>query len=193
MAKVTGPLMSLDASGAIGGTVVFSKWKGRNYTRLLVTPMNPQSQGQADSRSKMGAIGRALSFVLYPTKANSFIKSQFYLDAVAYAPAGQSWFSWAMKVIQGTAFSTWGAVVTAYAALSSPNKGIYETAAALIGLSAFNLSYGTQSDISAGAQLYAMVKFAIDNLGYTLTAGTLAAPDAAGLEEFVDYVLDTVA
>lgn len=188
MAKVTGPLMSLDASGTVGNTAVFSKWKGRNYVRLRVTPMNPQSQGQADSRSRVGAIGKALSFVLYPTAANSGDKSQFYLDTVANAPAGQSWMSYAMKTIFGTAFSTWAAITTAFTALSSPNKGIYETAAASLGLAAFNVSYGTQPSIAAGEQLYALLKFAIDNLGYTLSAGTLSAPDAGGLSDFVDYV-----
>lgn len=38
MAKVTGPLMSLDASGSVAGTITFSRWKGRNYVRQRVIP-----------------------------------------------------------------------------------------------------------------------------------------------------------
>lgn len=38
MAKVTGPLLSLDASGTIAKTITFSKWKGINYTRQRVIP-----------------------------------------------------------------------------------------------------------------------------------------------------------
>lgn len=53
MAKVTGPLMSLDASGSVGKAMVFSKWKGRNYVRQLVKPANPKSPLQVSTRSIM--------------------------------------------------------------------------------------------------------------------------------------------
>lgn len=49
--KVKGPGMSLDASGSLAGVLVFSKWKGRNYIRQLVTPANPKSGGQVGVRS----------------------------------------------------------------------------------------------------------------------------------------------
>jgi hypothetical protein len=51
MVKVNAPALSLDASGKLGGALVFSKWKGRNYVRQLVTPANPQSGGQVGVRS----------------------------------------------------------------------------------------------------------------------------------------------
>lgn len=50
MVKTAGPCFSLDASGKLGGALVFSKWKGRNYARALVTPSNPQSGGQTGMR-----------------------------------------------------------------------------------------------------------------------------------------------
>ncbi len=50
MARLTGPLLSLDASGSIFGTVVYSKWKGLNYARLSVTPYNPKSSAQVGIR-----------------------------------------------------------------------------------------------------------------------------------------------
>lgn len=53
MARVNGPLMSMDASGALGGAVVFSKWKGRNYVRQLVKPANPRSGGQISMRAAL--------------------------------------------------------------------------------------------------------------------------------------------
>jgi len=43
--------MSLDASGSLAGALVFSKWKGRNYARQLVTPANPKSGGQTGMRA----------------------------------------------------------------------------------------------------------------------------------------------
>lgn len=51
MVKVSGPAMSLDASGSLAGTVVFSKWKGRNYVRQHVIPSNPKSGGQVGVRA----------------------------------------------------------------------------------------------------------------------------------------------
>jgi hypothetical protein len=51
--KLTGPMMSIDASGSFGGVLVASKWKGRNYMRQLVKPSNPKSPGQVANRSMM--------------------------------------------------------------------------------------------------------------------------------------------
>lgn len=42
MAKVKGPLMSMEASGAYGGTLVFGQRKGSSVVRQLVTPANPE-------------------------------------------------------------------------------------------------------------------------------------------------------
>lgn len=51
--KLKGPMMSLDASGSIGGVLTASKWKGRNYMRTLVVPSNPRSAGQTATRAMM--------------------------------------------------------------------------------------------------------------------------------------------
>lgn len=51
MVKVYGPLMSMDASGSLANAMVFSKWKGRNYVRQLVTPANPRKPAQVGVRS----------------------------------------------------------------------------------------------------------------------------------------------
>ncbi len=53
MAVLKGPLFSLDASGSIGGAVVYSKWKGRNYARRHAVPANPNSAGQRSMRAMM--------------------------------------------------------------------------------------------------------------------------------------------
>lgn len=51
MARVTGPLLSLSASGKLADAMVFSRWKGRPYVRQLVIPANPKSGGQTGMRS----------------------------------------------------------------------------------------------------------------------------------------------
>ena len=51
MVRVYGPAMSIDASGTLASTIVFSKWKGRNYIRERVIPANPKSGGQVGMRA----------------------------------------------------------------------------------------------------------------------------------------------
>ena len=62
MAKVSGPLMSMDARGKFGNTLVFSGWKGRPTVRQLVIPTNPQSQPQQDARNRVRTTGAAQRF-----------------------------------------------------------------------------------------------------------------------------------
>lgn len=57
MAKVTAPLMSMDASGQIGKALVFQKG---GQVRQYVVPANPQTTAQMTVRNKLGDIQRAL-------------------------------------------------------------------------------------------------------------------------------------
>jgi len=50
MAKVTGPLFSLSASGQIAKSLVFMKWKGIDDVRKYVIPANPKSTDQLIQR-----------------------------------------------------------------------------------------------------------------------------------------------
>ena len=51
MAKVTAPLLSFGASGSLAKSLVYSKWKGRPYTRRHVIPANPQTTAQTLTRN----------------------------------------------------------------------------------------------------------------------------------------------
>lgn len=55
MAKVTGPFMSIDASGSIYNTLTASIWKGRNYIRGWFRPSNPKTAGQFAQRTLLAA------------------------------------------------------------------------------------------------------------------------------------------
>lgn len=83
MAVVKGPAFSLDASGSLGGAVVFSKWKGRNYVRQLVTPANPRSGSQTGFRQSMKFLAQSWSSltageqVTWLTRAQDMIVSNF--------------------------------------------------------------------------------------------------------------------
>lgn len=45
--------MSMDASGSLGKTIVFSKWKGRHVIRIHAIPSNPRTAGQISTRAMM--------------------------------------------------------------------------------------------------------------------------------------------
>jgi hypothetical protein len=57
MVKVLAPALSLEASGSLGGALVFATWKGRPYVRTLVKPSNPKSPMQTGMRSMMKFLG----------------------------------------------------------------------------------------------------------------------------------------
>lgn len=54
MAKVTAPLLAFSARGTIGKTATFATWKGRPYGRIWVSPANPQTAAQTQTRSVFG-------------------------------------------------------------------------------------------------------------------------------------------
>lgn len=58
MARVTGPLMSMDASGTVAGAIVFSRWKGLPYVRRHAIPQNPRSPKQVSVRAMMTFVSR---------------------------------------------------------------------------------------------------------------------------------------
>lgn len=147
MAKVTGPLLSFDASGSVGSTATFSKWKGRNYTRLRVIPKNPQSDSQAEVRTKMAGLGKLVKQIADP----STLRTQL----LAVTPSDQSVPSYFIKIMAGSNFADFDRVVTAYELVGNATvKGYFDDEAEAIGLSNFELSYGSYGDVSAGLQLW---------------------------------------
>lgn len=60
----------MDASGALGGAIVFSKWKGRNYVRRFVVPHNPKSALQTNTRAMLRFLATAWSGVGAPAQAS---------------------------------------------------------------------------------------------------------------------------
>lgn len=179
--------MSLDASGTVGGTTVFSKWKGRNYVRLRVTPKNLQSNDQAKVRTILGLLGKALSFVGYPTMAHPTTSSALYKAAILNAPAGQSWISYSIKQLIGTAQSTWDSVSTAWGLLTTV-AALFETGGSNVGLADFSLSYGTFGTITKGEQLYHIATFAVGSLGCTSFPDGVNSATAPQIAAFVIYM-----
>lgn len=53
MARVSGPLFSLSASGTVGKAFTFGTWKGIPYVREWFKPQNPNTALQQNVRSAM--------------------------------------------------------------------------------------------------------------------------------------------
>jgi len=53
MARVSGPLFSMSASGSVGDVLTYATWKGLPYCREWFTPTNPQSTEQTNMRTAL--------------------------------------------------------------------------------------------------------------------------------------------
>lgn len=132
MAKTTGPLMSMDARGKFGGTLVFSGWKGRSTVRSLVTPANPKSVGQQAARNIVRIGGAMQKFANLETHKGAGRTITDKAALVAAAPAGQAWNGFLVKSLTGAGGLNYAAAEAAYAALTSGNKTTWDTAAAAL-------------------------------------------------------------
>jgi len=162
MARLTGPFMSLSASGTLAKTLTASIWKGQPYMRLRVIPINRNSAGQKTVRSVMGTLAKACRAVLTITEdiEDPAAGSQFFQDAVAVAPAGQSWISYLQKVSYGE----FAANKILFDALDGDHEGYWTTTALTLGLADYTDKAGVTH--VSGELLYMLGKFATTYLGY---------------------------
>lgn len=63
MVKLKGQLLSLDATGTIAKTLVFSSWKGRPYAKQFKVPTDPNTPGQLGLRQSMAFLSSQWSFL----------------------------------------------------------------------------------------------------------------------------------
>jgi len=157
MAKVSGPLLSLDARGKVGGAIVFSGWKGLQTVRQLVTPANPRSASQLTTRTKLAVAGKATKVTEYNSSFADFMRT--------VAPNGQSWASYLQKDLLGAGFTNIDASITAYnLAGNTDEKGFADVTALAIGVQAVDLTSIGGSTYSAG-QVFTAIYMAAQRLG----------------------------
>lgn len=156
MAKVDGPLFSLEARGKMGDAIVYFPWKGRHVVRQLVIPVNPKSADQGDARLALGAIGRACSAV--------GSTNDYAMEVKGYMPDGQTWISTVVKYIienklpNGTQFDSVHGDYVAHTA-----KTDFDNEAAGLSLNEFDVSYkGATNKAEAGFQLYLLALYGTD-------------------------------
>ena len=127
MARVTGPLMSMEASGTIGKTLTFANWVGRQYVRRWTRPANPQTLNQMVQRNAFSVIGVGVS---QANKCGLVNSSTTKTDEQAFrekTPSGMRWNGYIQKVLTGSGAAGYTAARLAWYALAS--KTAWETTA----------------------------------------------------------------
>lgn len=96
MAKLTAPLLSLEARGALGEAIVYFPWKGRNVARAWTKPANPRDVDQQLIRQKMACMGKNCKAIVTPETglANG---SAIYQLIKEDTPATQIWNAFFVK------------------------------------------------------------------------------------------------
>jgi len=180
MAKVTGPLLSMSASGKIADAMVFFGWKGRACVRSFVIPANPQSADQGDVRIMLGGTGRAVGKV---GVGNDYAQQLVDLELI---PAGQTKQSFLVQYIRDNylADSTaYGAMITELEAHTAYTD--WQAGADDAGITAFDLAYATIAPYQKALGLYLLAKSAIA-LGFT------GAPYVTALASWTSTQIDAL-
>lgn len=161
--------MSMDARGKFGGAIVFSGWKGRATVRTLVTPANPQSLAQQDSRNAVRAGGAMQHFANLATVKGSGRLVTDKAAIMAVTPSGQAWNGTLVKALVGAGGLNYAAAETAYAALTAGNKTTWDTAALALtpAIPAVNQvgAGGVIGTPMAAGQVFFMYQYALNLLG----------------------------
>lgn len=164
MAKVTGPLYSMSASGKIGNALVFFGWKGISVVREWVIPANPKTALQGNIRMIFANLGRAAS----AAKETSL----FRRDSRAVTATGSTW----VADIVGHAMRNYIRDAATFAAFSSEfnahlQKAAFDSEAVEHGLIGISVVYdGIPTAFTGGMQLYALAKYAVAKRGVTVGA-----------------------
>jgi hypothetical protein len=174
MAKVTGPLYSMGASGKLGNALVFFPWKGLNVVREWLIPTNKMSAGQGDQRIMLGGTGRAVGEILprpgFPT-VSAFAQQLITLQLI---PGGQTKQSFLVSYILDhflTGATTYAAELAALT--GHAEYDVWQTSADSLGIVEFDLTYAAIAPYNKALGLYLIAKSAIA-LAFTGTPYTTA-------------------
>jgi hypothetical protein len=173
MAKVTGPLFSVSASGKIADSIVFFGWKGVNVVRQWLVPANPKSELQGNQRTMLGGTGKAVGKI-QPEKA--FAQQLIDLSLI---PGGQTKQSYIVKYIltnyltNATTYAEQLALCTGHTAYTS-----FEGLATALDVADFSLAYDDIATYDKALGMYLIAKTAIA-LGFT------GAPYTTPLTEWI--------
>lgn len=177
MAKVSGPLFSMEASGAYGGVIVFGKRKGANVVRQLVIPSNPMTAGQETSKNRV-RVGGVLQ--KWANATTSKLSGQTKKDSellTAAAPSNNTWNGYLVQLIVGAQGLTYQAAQTAYAALTAPQKSAWDSAAAALSPPIPDVAQteagGTGTDVLTKGEAFFIYQYGLATIGPWTTPGAV--------------------
>ena len=128
MAGTTGPLFSLEASGTVGKTITYSRWKGRSYVRRRVIPLNPYEAGQVAARNMIRAFGNIQTWMNHETYMSPTATERDKLKIRAITPDDQAWNGFLVKSGIGANADVYTAAQALWATLAA-NHGDWDDAA----------------------------------------------------------------
>lgn len=180
MAKVSGPLYSMSASGKLADAMVYFGWKGINVVRQWLKPANPMSANQGDVRIILGGTGRACGEV-----KPSFSFAQQLID-LNLIPGGQTKQSFLVSYIVNHYLSTGVNYAAQLAELTAHTAyGAFQAAADTLGLVEFDLDYASVAPYDKALGLYMIAKTAIalgfEGTPYTTALTAWVAADVNGM------------
>lgn len=163
MSKVTGPLMSVSATGAFAHSMTFDK---RGYVREYVIPHNPKDPDQGDARQKLAAVQAVLKLTI--AGARTLIKAK--------APTSYRWNSYAVKVCIGPLAAYFDAALVTFTAMTTEQKGTWDTAFADVIVP--DIAYKLMSDVTSGGAAF-VVATGLYNANIITTPGVPGTANSA--------------
>lgn len=129
MAKVTGPLMSLEATGTIGDALTFSRWVGRPYVRRYAVPSNPQTLLQEIHRNRFSAMGTIATWAARNTQTFNANTDNVQELIKSKTPADQRWNGFLLRVMTSGNGAQFDACKNAWHTVSGSSQTDWENTA----------------------------------------------------------------
>lgn len=143
MAKVTGPLMSVEATGKFANSIVFDR---RGFARGYTIPSNPRTEDQQATRLAMKAAQTAAKRLKATTRAA--LKERL----------GYRWNAELLAEALGTQLQNWQDAISEYAALTTEQKSTIEDVATDAQMPKTIKAPEYQQEITGGQALFAIFK-----------------------------------
>jgi hypothetical protein len=177
MAKVSGPLMSMDASGKFGGALVFANRLGTKVVRQLVAPANPQSADQETARNYVRACG---DIQRQTNTTAEVLNGETLTDKerlAAQAPTGQTWNGYLVGLVVGVNAINAVAADAIWSGLIAGEKTAWDDAAAARDVPFHDVAQksagGTPATSLTAGQVYLRTMYGLYMAGlYTLPDAT---------------------
>jgi hypothetical protein len=122
MAKATGPLFSLEASGTVGKTVTYSHWKGRPYVRRRVIPLNPFETDQVAARNRIRAMAAGMTWANWTALVLAGETDTDKVRIKAVTPDGFAWNGFLVDKGIGPGATDYLAAEVIWLALTAPQR-----------------------------------------------------------------------